>query len=527
MDGIVLADMRWRAMATQSNGDIRPEKITTWKQDRLFLERGEDYLESDSPDTGRSITLRGRDNWLTRFISSSRPSIDEQAIREEVQALFARWLRMQNFCVLMGAGASFYVTQMLNAELLVRAAKFLEGRRSKDTLENLKNYAQSSGDSLERIEEFLSKRIEEFLSQLAGLVSLFGAKRLPLDKIPFPDMKLSSNNDRTNKAIEDIDLLKELLSDLERAIAVACNVRLPDSALSSGAETTVTPHENFLSKLMARDPQHGRAKIFTTNYDTLLEQAMDRLGILYCDGFTGTVERKFNPASYDLDYYYPGEIGEGRVRRYHKVIQLYKLHGSINWRKETEPKASNPYGVRYDSKPLPYPPDQQASQETKAPFRLDEVFAPGEGLAILPTMAKYGQTLAMPFAHLFRAFSHALQQPQTVLFVIGYGGGDEHINQIIHDALVNPDFCLVIVGPKPSEWSRRLCKADYCGRVYFVGGDWGRFEVFAEHLLPDLEALKTDIDVAKTLRELRSTGRSLPACEAGSDESDSGRTAHA
>ena len=68
---------------------------------------------------------------------------------------------------------------------------------------------------------------------------------------------------------------------------------------------------------------------------------MDRLGILYSEGFTGTVTRRFNPSAYDLDYYYPGELGEGRVRRYHKVAHLYKLHGSTNWRKSPEPLALN------------------------------------------------------------------------------------------------------------------------------------------------------------------------------------------
>lgn len=49
--------------------------------------------------------------------------------------------------------------------------------------------------------------------------------------------------------------------------------------------------------------------------------------------------------------------------------------------------------------------------------------------------------------------------------------------------------------------------ADYCGRVYCVGDPGCGFEIFAEHRLPDLEALKTEIDVARTLRELRSGGR--------------------
>jgi len=462
-----------------------------WSLDTLFAGTGEDYLRN--PD-GKAIILRGRDNWLNRFVSQTNKATADDAIREEVQALFARWLRMQNLCVLMGAGASYYVTKALTANLLDSAAKLLAGRRSEKTLSRVKTFASQPSDP--------ANRVEQFLSQLVGFVSLFDSKDLPLDKVPFPAFDLEPANGETNHSV-----LRDLLLDLERAIAATCNVALPDSALASWSDDSVTPHENFLSKLMARDPQDGRAKVFTTNYDTLLEQAMDRLGILYCDGFTGTVGRKFNPAAYDLDYYYPGELGEGRVRRYHKFIQLYKLHGSINWRKTSEPKAGDPYGVRFDSGPVLRHDEVIVAGNDGAQNRLDEIFLPGEGLGILPTTAKFGQTLTMPFAHLFRSFGHALQQPQTVLFVIGYGGMDEHVNQMIHDALVNPGFTCVIVGPSPSPWAKRLCLADYCGRVYFVGGPWGYFETFAEHLLPDLEALKTDIAVARTLRELRSTGR--------------------
>jgi hypothetical protein len=364
----------------------------------------------------------------------------------------------------------------------------LNGGPSAKTLESITDFASDKSKP--------GRRIEDFLSQLQALRSLFGTPDSPLDRLPAPTL-LSSGHETVS-----IGAIGALLADLERAIAVVCNVMLPPSSLFPASDgscpDSVTAHENFLAKLMARDPQDGRAKVFTPNYDTLIEQAMDRLGILYCDGFTGTVGRRFNLAAYDLDYYFPGEVGEGRVRRYHKVVQLYKLHGSINWRRCSAASALNPYGIRYEPGPIPSAEDISAGRAA-----LDGVFAKGEGLGILPTANKYSQSLTMPFAQMFRLFGNALLQPQTVLFVIGYGGGDNHINQIIHDALVNPGFTCVIVDPYPSEWARRLLKADYCQRVYCAAGAWGFFNVFAEHLLPNLEALKTEIEIARTLRELR------------------------
>ena len=473
---------------------------SVWNQESLRMESA--YVPAVGDDPEKSALFRGTENWLARF-STSGAAGSQQAIREEVQSLFARWLRMQNLCVLMGAGASCYATKTLNSGLLPKASALLKSRPTGATLDTITKNWSSDPDKP-------AVRFEEFLSQLQGLCNLFGNPSGPLDKIPTP--KLFEPD-----ATGDFALVRELLLDLERAIAVACSVPLPPSAMQPSSldgplPETTTPHESFLAKLMARDPQDGRAKLFTTNYDTLIEQAMDRLGILYCDGFTGTVGRRFNSSAYDLDYYFPGEVGEGRVRRYHKVVQLYKLHGSINWRRGIA-AAANPYGIRYDSSPLPTEAEILAD-----PQKLGAVFAGGEGLGILPTASKYGQTLTMPFAHLFRSFGQALLQPQTVLFVIGYGGGDAHVNQMIHDALVNPGFTCVIVDPRPSVWALKLLKADYCQRVYLVGGKWAYFETFADQLIPNLEALKTEIDIARTLRELRpGLGRNEPPMPEGTD----------
>ena len=104
------------------------EKINPWLASSLFVGDGETYLQADTP-TGSTI-LRGTENWVSRFSGQH----SGQAVKEEVQALFARWLRMQNFCVLMGAGASRYVTKTLNADLLDGSRQLLKGRRSEKTL---------------------------------------------------------------------------------------------------------------------------------------------------------------------------------------------------------------------------------------------------------------------------------------------------------------------------------------------------------------------------------------------------------
>lgn len=426
---------------------------------------------------------RGSENWLTRLGESRDSKERMESVRQEVRAFSARWLKMQNVCVLAGAGASQYVGGFVGSGLFARVQELLRRRPSSSTLEDL--LSQSS-----RPEE-VGPRFEAFLTQLSFLSRLQANADWPLDKIAFDIPITHIRGYERRKAA-----LRDLLQDIERAIAVECSLSLPASAFSDG-EGETTAHEVFLSKLVARDPQAGRTRIFTVNYDTLFEQAMDRLGIIYWDGFSGTVDRRFNPAAYDLDIHYPGDVTEGKVRRFDKVLFLYKLHGSITWAR-VEPSANNLFGVVQRREPLPTR-DQVLSAEG-GPALLDGITS---RLAILPTAAKYAESLSMPFAHVFRSLGESLNRPQTVLFVLGYSGWDLHINALVEDALSNPGFGLVIVDPSPSAWARRLCHADSCGRVYCFGGEWGKFEFFARHILPDLETFRTDLAVAKTLREIK------------------------
>ena len=64
---------------------------------------------------------------------------------------------------------------------------------------------------------------------------------------------------------------------------------------------------------------------------------------------------------------------------------------------------------------------------------------------IYPTSSKKEYTLNFPYSELFRKFADRLQQPEAVLFVVGYSFYDEHINDIIYQALANPSFTLIIV----------------------------------------------------------------------------------
>ena len=264
----------------------------------------------------------------------------------------------------------------------------------------------------------------------------------------------------------------DCIQHLTTALTKLCELPVP------GKEACLSTYSLFLRKILTRPLNLKRANIFTLNYDTLVEQAADGEGIVLLDGFVGTNRRIFRPECYDQDLYFPAETTEGRVHRFDRVLHLYKLHGSITWRAK-QATIDNPYGVESE--------------------RIDEESA--TNVLVYPTPLKYAETLGMPYAELFRRFASSIVRPQSALFVIGYGFGDDHVNTIIRQALALPSFTIVIVDPSPtSEFVAQLRSQDD-RRVWIVEGmGIGTFNGFSTHILPDLR----DEDIRKKVHETQS-----------------------
>lgn len=245
-------------------------------------------------------------------------------------------------------------------------------------------------------------------------------------------------------------------------------------------DDALSTHREMVRRLLARPTTLQRVSVFTVNYDTLIEQAADAEGAVLIDGFVGNVNRVFRPESYDYDLYFPAETTEGPIHRLDRVLQLYKLHGSVTWR-SVEPSWENPFGIESRQDPV----------------------SDVEAAVIYPTPAKYGAALAMPYAELFRRLASSIVRPQSVLITIGYGFPDEHLNAIIRQALAIPSFTLIVVDPKPkSEFVTTLVsRPDQ--RVWMFSGELGYFEKFVEIALPDLRDSEVERKVAETFNAVR------------------------
>jgi hypothetical protein len=414
-----------------------------------------------------------------------------------IQALLAEWLRMENVVVLTAAGCSVGAGGRLmagpesnNLECLVLDA--VEQCALSEEAKAILEWRKSNG--------FGEGGFEEWLSFLFNASGLMASEESPIHSIAWRKTSEAGEDeqqdDDTSLSLSDVDE-KKLCSLIERAIFAECALQLNKSELTGDKASPTSGHIPFLAKLVARDANMGRTHLFTLNYDTLFEQALEELGIQYFDGFSGKASARFDPAVYGLDIYYPGDVAEGRVRRFDKFLQFYKLHGSLHWYVDEQ-------GIyRAQHSDLSFGADYRAADAAAKATKLQsQEFASIGSFGIMPTSQKLSQTLDMPYAHLFRLFHARLNQPQTFLIVLGYGFGDDHVTRIIETALMNPSLVMLVVEPNPeSKIVQRVSRYQSLGQRAFVlterleEGTTCSYQVasfadFAQNVMPDVKWLE-------------------------------------
>ena len=245
-------------------------------------------------------------------------------------------------------------------------------------------------------------------------------------------------------------------------------------------------HEHFTKKVLQRSLNLKRANIFTTNYDLAFDKAFDRLGINYINGFSGFHNRYFKPETFEYDIFFPGSTTQGKVQRIEKVLRYFKIHGSLTW-VNRDPSANCVYGIE------------------ELPMELIRKNEEYDSLMIYPTTVKKSYTLDYPYSELFRQFSVSIAQPQSVLITFGYSFSDEHINDLIYQALTIPSFTLIIVDFKGVDGSaeiKRLMELNDPRIIIMQGTQLGDFPFFVEQVMPDLIEFDTNAKIAETMQKL-------------------------
>lgn len=293
---------------------------------------------------------------------------------------------------------------------------------------------------------------------------------------------------------DDTTEIKSTIKAMQEWLFENCNTDKTETHSSYSSDEKLKAnkyhyHETFIKKILQRPNNLKRANLFTTNYDMAFDYALDNLGIHYINGFMGVHNRCFRPEVYDYDLYYPGQSVTGKVYRAEKVIKYYKIHGSLSWI-STKPTFSNTYGIK------------EVSLGSK--YNCED----GQEIMIYPCVSKKTFTLDLPYSELFRQFAQAITQPQSVLFCIGYSFNDEHINDIIYQALSIPSFTLIIANYSSSvdpTSNIEILKALGDKRIIVLDEDdvsMSTFSGFVTNILPDLLDEDDTLMITETMQAL-------------------------
>lgn len=276
---------------------------------------------------------------------------------------------------LIGAGASCAVGDESGeplvpaiAELGARCAAAVaalggEYRASYKVIVDEIEASQDEGTSPPNIEEILSA-VRRMISAMGPADELAGATR---------------------------ETLHEIESTIRKTIAEAARPaeeRIPDTL----------PH-HALARWIGRIDRAHAIEIFTTNYDTLLERALEDERVPVFDGFVGSRAPFFSSASLLHDDMAPGK----------RWTRLWKIHGSTNW---------------------------SWLRNLDGGHRIVRGDEHSGGELILPSYYKYDESRKQPYVAMLDRLSRVLtSRDDTVLIVIGYSFADQHINEILFDAI--------------------------------------------------------------------------------------------
>ncbi len=192
------------------------------------------------------------------------------------------------------------------------------------------------------------------------------------------------------------EALKSLEKEVCKIIVNKMNVKLPNN---------MTPYHK-LAKWISTIDREVPVEIFTTNYDVLMEQALEEIEVPYFDGFVGTIKPFFDLRS----------IEENLIPSH--WTRLWKVHGSINWHQKMGDSQNNVYRTGIDEE--------------------------NESHLIYPSHLKYDQSRKMPYLALIDQLSSFIKQKSSILIIVGYSFNDQHLNNIIINSLKSNPTAMVL-----------------------------------------------------------------------------------
>lgn len=278
-------------------------------------------------------------------------------------------------------------------------------------------------------------RFGKTVAMLASLIydelklnpSLFTLQQLvDLCKYDIPvEISDAAGNIKLNSAFNLEDFLSNLLS-FEKYVSasehdkyIASKKKILSLIISNTSydyDNTSLKHSAFINTVSHLVKAPSKLTIVTTNYDTLIEDAADNIGYTVMDGFSFSHRPYFDSDMFEWNLVKDIENIKTRELEYKKnILNLLKLHGSLTWERDVQ-------GIRRKEK--------------------SDVIEP---IMIFPSSEKYMQSYQDPYFELFAKFQELLKRPNTLLLTSGFSFADNHISQMIIQAILhNKSLALLI-----------------------------------------------------------------------------------
>ncbi|EFG48454.1 hypothetical protein HMPREF0183_0270 [Brevibacterium mcbrellneri ATCC 49030] len=369
---------------------------------------------------------------------------------------FNEVLSSKNLTFLFGAGCSSQLSESKEEQGIPTMGPMAQGLLAEENTGTAARYGLTDEikDSL-TADLGIDLASEAYAWNLERLMEVLFGFQFALNQTENPSLA------EAKKAVDSaIDSIKKYVFD-------TCN----EGQHKYSATSVLKLYQTFYRKLSQRSRSLPRPTVATTNYDLFNEIAMDRIGVPYINGFLGSIEKRFNPASFRYTIAQRLDLTSQRWTSLDNLVYFLKLHGSLNW-----------HAVDDGLFPVEERPISESSD--------------GKAMLIYPTPAKQNASFAAPYSDIFREFQTKVVQEQSALVTVGYGFGDEHVNNIIYQALTIPTFRLLVFA-KP-EFDARISNKHVKTlqelndpRVWIVGTEktnatWKAhyFKEFVEDIMP-------------------------------------------
>ncbi|NQE65313.1 SIR2 family protein [Caulobacter sp. RHG1] len=335
---------------------------------------------TDAPDAKHLRLFLPGEGWRSYADRVGGDGRTEAGSQRLIESAFLNALNATNLVILTGTGSSFAAKNPVGKpEPAGMAALWIAVEAAVGTA------------TFEEVgKRFTSANVDKNIEKLLTLCKLF----------------LELNETSTDATTEQ---MRKFVADAERCILATVDF--------VDADTNLDAHALVVQKVGRRGHRKPRAKFFTTNYDLCFEEAARRHRFTIIDGFSHTLVQTYDRGHFDHDIV-RREAGKDAPDYIENVFHLYKLHGSIDWRRM---------------------PDGEIIRSR------NDV---GEPILIYPRSSKYQEAFDAPYLDMMGALQAALREPDTALVISGFGFNDDHLSRPILSAIEsNLSMRLVICDP--------------------------------------------------------------------------------